>query len=127
MAAELPLAPTIPGEAMLEIYVHRSIRLAGLELNPDSAYGNGQRLAALGSKALEAAFAHALFCKKPPMSAEALIVRGACHDAVSHISIHEFYRQSKRGSPNMLIDGSESIGGERKFGTLRKQISVLRR
>ncbi|EJF59502.1 hypothetical protein DICSQDRAFT_171904 [Dichomitus squalens LYAD-421 SS1] len=74
MATELPPAPPIPGEAMLEIFVHRSLRNTGNALNPDSAYGNGERLVALGSKVLEAVYAHVLFRKKPPMSAAALSI-----------------------------------------------------
>ena len=75
MASELPPAPQIPGEAMLEIFVHRSMRNAGVALNPNSPYADGARLATIGSRTLEAAYAYILFRKKPMMTAMALNVR----------------------------------------------------
>ena len=75
MDPDLPPAPQIDGEAMLEIFVHRNLRPAGLSLNPDSPYNDGGRLATLGGKTLEAVYIYLLFRKHPPLTAEALDVR----------------------------------------------------
>ena len=75
MDPDLPPAPQIDGEAMLEIFVHPSIRFTGMPLNSDSPYGDGKRLAILGGKALDAAFTHLLFDKRPMMTADTLDVR----------------------------------------------------
>ncbi|TBU63727.1 hypothetical protein BD310DRAFT_973340 [Dichomitus squalens] len=72
MASELAPAPQIDGEAMLEIFVHRSIKFTGMPLNPDSPYGDGRRLASIGGKALEAAYTLIFFNKRPMLTAEAL-------------------------------------------------------
>ncbi|PIL31732.1 hypothetical protein GSI_06436 [Ganoderma sinense ZZ0214-1] len=72
MDSDLPPAPQIDGEAMLEIFVHESIRFTGMPLNSDSPYGDGKRLAIIGNKALDAAFTHLLFDKRPMMTADTL-------------------------------------------------------
>ncbi|TFK90780.1 hypothetical protein K466DRAFT_596634 [Polyporus arcularius HHB13444] len=70
MDSELPPAPLIDGEAMLEIFVHKSIKFPGMPMNLDSPYGDGVRLATVGSKMLEAAYADILFQKRPMLKAE---------------------------------------------------------
>ena len=75
MDPDLPPAPQIDGEAMLELFVHPSIRFTGMPLNSDSPYGDGKRLAILGGKALDTAFTHILFNKRPMMTADTLDVR----------------------------------------------------
>ncbi len=74
MDPDLPPAPQIDGEAMLEIFVHSSIRFTGMPLNSDSPYGDGKRLAILGNKALDAAYAHILFDRRPMVPADTLDV-----------------------------------------------------
>ena len=59
---------------MLEIFVHHSIKYPGMPLNADSPYGDGKRLAAIGGKALEAAYTLIFFNKRPMLSVEALEV-----------------------------------------------------
>ncbi|PIL23398.1 hypothetical protein GSI_14709 [Ganoderma sinense ZZ0214-1] len=54
---------------MLEIFVHRSLRFPGAPLNTQSAYGDADRLAAIGSKVLEATYASVLFNQRPYLSA----------------------------------------------------------
>ncbi|KAI0778403.1 hypothetical protein BD413DRAFT_466224 [Trametes elegans] len=71
MDSDLPPAPKIDGEAMLEVFVHRSMRFSGAPMS-DSPYGDAQRLAALGSKALEAAYTDILFNKRPMLKADEL-------------------------------------------------------
>ncbi|KAI0720007.1 hypothetical protein C8T65DRAFT_23452 [Cerioporus squamosus] len=70
MDFELPPAPQIDGEAMLEIFVHKSIKFPGMPMNHDSPYGDGVRLAVVGSKMLEAAYSYILFQKRPMLKAE---------------------------------------------------------
>lgn len=74
MDPDLPPAPQIDGEAMLEIFVHSSIRFTGIPLNSDSLYADGKRLSILGGKALEAAYTHVLFDQRPMMPADTLEV-----------------------------------------------------
>ncbi|KAH9944196.1 uncharacterized protein BXZ73DRAFT_39598, partial [Epithele typhae] len=62
--------PSIDGEAMLEIFVHASIRFAGLPMNSNSPYGDGHRLRVIGSKMLEAAFLSAIFDQTPMKTGE---------------------------------------------------------
>ncbi|KAI0756773.1 hypothetical protein C8Q80DRAFT_1264791 [Daedaleopsis nitida] len=72
METGLVPAPTIDGDAMLEIFVHPSIRFTGMPMNSDSLYSDGPRLAALGSKILEAAYMSILFHQQPMKKAEEL-------------------------------------------------------
>ena len=72
MDPDLPPAPKIDGEAMLEVFVHRSMKFSGAPLS-DSPYGDGQRLAVLGDKVLEAAYTDILFNKRPMLKADELI------------------------------------------------------
>ncbi|KAI0748781.1 hypothetical protein C8Q80DRAFT_1104148 [Daedaleopsis nitida] len=70
---EISLAPPIDGDAMLEIFVHLSTRVrAGMPMNSDSLYNDGPRLAALGSKILEAAYMCILFHQRPMKKAAEL-------------------------------------------------------
>lgn len=56
---------------MLEIFVHPSIRFTGMPLyDSASPYGDRKRLAILGGKVLDVAYAHVLFDKRPTMSAD---------------------------------------------------------
>ncbi|KAM5543394.1 hypothetical protein V8D89_002645 [Ganoderma adspersum] len=64
-----PPPPRIQGEAMLEIFVHRSIRFPGAPLNTETAYGDADRLTAIGSKILEAAYVSILFDRRPLLNA----------------------------------------------------------
>ncbi|KAL1951472.1 hypothetical protein VTO73DRAFT_621 [Trametes versicolor] len=72
MDPDLPPAPKIDGEAMLEVFVHRSMKFSGAPLNGDSPYGDGQRLQVLGDKVLEAAYTDVLFYKRPMLKADEL-------------------------------------------------------
>ncbi|KAI0361387.1 hypothetical protein OH77DRAFT_1545113 [Trametes cingulata] len=74
MDPDLPAPPKIDGEAMLEIFVHRSMKFTGAPLNSDSPYGDGQRLGVLGDKVLEAAYTDVLFNKRPMLKADDLRV-----------------------------------------------------
>lgn len=74
MDPHLPPAPKIDGEAMLEVFVHRSMKFSGAPLNGDSPYGDGQRLQVLGDKVLEAAYTDVLFYKRPMLKADELKV-----------------------------------------------------
>ncbi|KAI0639629.1 hypothetical protein C8Q77DRAFT_1152594 [Trametes polyzona] len=71
MDPDLPPAPKIDGEAMLEVFVHRTMKFSGAPLS-DSPYGDGQRLACLGHKMLEAAYTDVLFNKRPMLKADEL-------------------------------------------------------
>ncbi|EJF59476.1 hypothetical protein DICSQDRAFT_172070 [Dichomitus squalens LYAD-421 SS1] len=74
MAAEslLPPAPQIDGEAMLQIFVHSSVRFHDAPLDANTPYGDGKRLAFIGGRALEAAYALISSNKHPLPTAEAL-------------------------------------------------------
>ncbi|KAI8990486.1 hypothetical protein BD414DRAFT_458984 [Trametes punicea] len=72
MESTLPQAPRIDGEAMLEVFVHRSMKFAGAPLNGDSPYGDGERLSVLGSRILEAVYTDVLFSKRPMLKANEL-------------------------------------------------------
>ncbi|KAI0801049.1 hypothetical protein C8Q74DRAFT_1214781 [Fomes fomentarius] len=67
-----PSAPHIDGEAMLEIFVHSSIKFTGKPMNSESVYADGPRLATIGSAMLEASYAAILFNKRPMLTAEEL-------------------------------------------------------
>lgn len=76
MSSDLPPAPQIDGEAMLEIFVHESIRFSGIPMNAESPYGDGKRLRTLGHAMLDAAYSSILFSERPMLSAEELQVCG---------------------------------------------------
>ena len=71
----MPLYPQIHAEAMLEVFVHRSIRFPGVPLNTETAYGDADRLAILGGKILQLAYASVLFDQRPLLNAADLEVR----------------------------------------------------
>ena len=77
MDTGLPPAPQIDGEAMLEIFVHHSIRFPNAPMNTDSPYGDGQRLRTIGHRMLDAAYTSVMFDKRPMLNAEDLQVRRA--------------------------------------------------
>ncbi|RPD53844.1 hypothetical protein L226DRAFT_540327 [Lentinus tigrinus ALCF2SS1-7] len=76
---EIPPAPQIDGEAMLEIFVHQSVRFPSPPMNPNSdsssPFGDGVRLAMIGSKVLEAAYMYLLFSQQPLLKAEEMEVQ----------------------------------------------------
>ena len=86
MDFDMPPAPPIDGEAMLEIFVHRSIRFTGMPMNADSLYGDGDRLAILGEKMLESAYMNILFNKRPMLKAEDLEVSHIVYLLSSYIT-----------------------------------------
>lgn len=85
----LPPAPPIDGEAMLEVFVHRSMKFTGAPLG-DSIYGDGQRLAALGSKVVDAVYTDVYFNRKPMLRAEELKVSSGVgeHDRCLYFASH---------------------------------------
>ena len=115
-----PPPPQIDGEAMLEIFVHKSIRFTGMPMNSDSPYGDGPRLAAIGSKMLEACYMTVLFNKRPMLKAEDL--------DVSHRSSMSWFppltacycrRPSSDSSPTSSRSGWMDISGEKRCATQR--------
>ncbi|KAH9854393.1 hypothetical protein C2E23DRAFT_726822 [Lenzites betulinus] len=68
----VPPAPKIDGEAMLEVFVDRSIEYPTVFNNDSTIYGGRQRLAALGGRVLEAVYTDVLFCKRPMLGADVL-------------------------------------------------------
>ena len=71
----MPPHPQIHAEAMLEVFVHRSIRFPGVPLNTETAYGDADRLAILGGKMLQLAYASVLFDQRSLLNAADLEVR----------------------------------------------------
>ena len=71
----MPPHPQIHAEAMLEVFVHRSIRFPGVPLNAETAYGDADRLAILGGKMLQLAYASVLFDQRSLLNAADLEVR----------------------------------------------------
>ena len=73
--ASLPPLPKLTGEIILEVFTHRSLRFPGAPINEDSEYGDNERLAILGEKALETAVTDTLFRKRPMLKAHEIEVR----------------------------------------------------
>ena len=69
----IPAAPTLSGEALLEIFVHPS--LIPLDAPLEEPYGNGRRLQLLGTRMLDAAYAAVVMQMQPNLQKEALQVR----------------------------------------------------
>ncbi|KAI0769804.1 hypothetical protein C8Q74DRAFT_1218337 [Fomes fomentarius] len=59
--ASWPLAPQIDGDAMLQIFIHKSIRYADTSNIPNSPYCDASTLAILGSAILEASYTSILY------------------------------------------------------------------
>ena len=74
MESGLPPAPKIDGEAMLEIFVHRSLCVSGTPMNTDSLYGDGRKLRMIGHHILNAAYSILMFDKKPMLTAAEMLV-----------------------------------------------------
>lgn len=71
----LPALPKLPGEIILDVFTHRSLRFPGAPMNENSEYGDNGRLAVLGEKVLEAAVTDTLFRKRPMLKGHELEVR----------------------------------------------------
>lgn len=69
MSSNLPSLPKLPGDIVLEVFTHRSLRFPGAPINEDSEYGDNERLAILGEKAMETAVTDTLFRKRPMLKA----------------------------------------------------------
>ncbi|KAL7278113.1 hypothetical protein ACG7TL_008084 [Trametes sanguinea] len=67
-------APKINGEAMLEVFIHRSMKFSGAPLSSDSPHGDGAQPAALESKVLEAVYTDVLFNQRPMLLADEIRV-----------------------------------------------------
>ncbi|OSD03297.1 hypothetical protein PYCCODRAFT_1444638 [Trametes coccinea BRFM310] len=108
MASTLPPAPKIDGEAMLEVFVHRSMKFSGAPLNSDSPYGDGARLAALGSKVLEAVYTDVLFNQRPMLPADELRKQvGKLQDRVNEWVEGYRWREKVRCTPETKLDTPE--------------------
>lgn len=70
----LPPAPKIDGEAMLEVFVHRSLKLSGVPFKDGSPFVDGKRLAVIGKRTLEVVYLDLMFYKEPVLEAENLLV-----------------------------------------------------
>ena len=74
-AIEPPPAPHIDGEAILTIFVHKSLKAAsGAAEKNGSPYSDRKKLSTIGNRMLLAAYSLVLFDKKPMFSAEDLEV-----------------------------------------------------
>ena len=122
MDPDLPPAPKIDGEAMLEVFVHKSMKFPGAPLNNDSPYGDSDRLAALGHKILEAAYTDVLFSQRPMLKAEDM--------KVSHILVSDHYsyslrllrsNRSRRSCRSLSRRGWKAIDGEKRCATFPDQ------
>jgi dsRNA-specific ribonuclease len=71
----IPPLPKITGDSILEVFTHRSLRYPGAPSN--ELFGDNERLAVLGAKALDTAVIYALFYKRPMRTAEELQARVA--------------------------------------------------
>ncbi|OJT05551.1 hypothetical protein TRAPUB_3638 [Trametes pubescens] len=69
----LPPAPKIDGEAMLEVFVHRSLKLSGVPFKDGSPFVDGKRLAVIGKRTLEVVYLDLMFYKEPVLEAENLL------------------------------------------------------
>lgn len=73
----IPILPKITGDIILEVFTHRTLRFPGAPSNDE--YGDNERLAALGAKALETAVTYTLFCRRPMLTADGLKVSCLIH------------------------------------------------
>ena len=71
----LPPLPKLTGDIILDVFTHRSLRFPGAPISEDSEYGDNERLAVLGEKALETAVTDTLFKKRPMLKAADIEVR----------------------------------------------------
>ncbi|KZT02927.1 uncharacterized protein LAESUDRAFT_660725, partial [Laetiporus sulphureus 93-53] len=60
-----PPVPKLPGDIILEVFSHRSLRFPGAQTNEESDCGDNERLSMLGEKVLDTAVTFTLFNKKP--------------------------------------------------------------
>ncbi len=76
--SNFPPLPKLPGEVILDVYTHKSLRFPGAP-SDDSEYGDNERLAILGEKVLETAVTDTLFRKRPMLKADEIEVRRRLH------------------------------------------------
>ena len=74
--SNLPAIPRISGDLILTVFTHRSLRFPGAPRDDDAEYGDSDRLAVLGEKALDMAVTDALWRKRPMLKAEEIQVCG---------------------------------------------------
>lgn len=72
--SSLPAIPRLSGDLILTVFTHRSLRFPGAPMDDDSEYGDSDRLAVLGEKALDIAVTDALFRKRPMLKSNELRV-----------------------------------------------------
>jgi len=72
----IPSLPKITGDIILEVFTHRTLRFPGAPPASEE-YGDNERLAELGAKALDTAVTYALFCKRPMLTAAELKTEAA--------------------------------------------------
>ncbi|KAI0348806.1 hypothetical protein OH77DRAFT_1432597 [Trametes cingulata] len=108
MASDLPPAPKIDGEAMLEVFVHRSMKFSGVPLSSDSPYGDSARLAALGSNILEAVHMDVLFNQRPMLPAHEIKKQASkLQEKVNEWVERYRWREKVRCTPDTKLDTPE--------------------
>ncbi|KAI0830533.1 hypothetical protein BC628DRAFT_1312516 [Trametes gibbosa] len=103
-----PPAPPIDGEAMLEIFVHASMKFTGAPLS-DSIYGDGQRLVALGNKVGEAAYTDVYFNQRPMLKADELrqkVDKQMQEDVMTWVEAYK-WRDKVRHTPGIDLKSSK--------------------
>lgn len=79
--------PGLSGDITLEVYTHRSLRFTGTPQEM-SEYGDNDRLALMGERAMDTAVTDALFRKKPMLSATDIENQRA--EILSHKSVEQW-------------------------------------
>ncbi|KAI0652070.1 hypothetical protein C8Q79DRAFT_76055 [Trametes meyenii] len=108
MDSGLPPAPRLDGDAMLEVFVHSSMRFAGVPLNSESPYTDGARLAVIGDKVLQTAYTDAYFNKTPKLKADELKeqVKQLDEDVVKWVDGYR-WREKVRHTPDINLRSTE--------------------
>jgi len=101
--SNIPPAPKLRGDIILEVFTHKSLRFPGAPVNEE--YGDNVRLAVLGQKVLECAATYTLFNRRPMLNADEITMRR--DEALSDENIQNWittygFREKVRCTPDAL-------------------------
>ncbi|KAI0631396.1 hypothetical protein C8Q77DRAFT_1126555 [Trametes polyzona] len=125
MAARLPPAPPLPGEARLEVFVHPQALPPTRALEEDNKFSDAKRLEFLGTKMAEAAYADVLGARWPKATAQQLNtsvssrIKGLMERTVDAYK----WRDQVRGYPKQF-DRSDPLEAHRLFRTYAGAVYV---
>ncbi|KAJ8481814.1 hypothetical protein ONZ51_g5757 [Trametes cubensis] len=109
----IPTAPALPGDALLEIFVHPASIPANQQTDPNNKFSDGRRLAFLGQKMTELAYMDAMSEKWPNVQAIQLqtLVNSTIHGFMEKCVNAYRWKERVRGFPqnvDILHDHEEA-------------------